>query len=189
VVEEIAPGFLVASPALREPSFLRSVIVLVEHGAEGSLGFIVNRPAPVSFVQVAELLGLETAPGVEKIPVFAGGPVAPQSGWILFDPHDVSDAIRSDSVEVNERLAVSASRHLLEAIARGEGPQRLLLALGYAGWAAGQLDGEFSRGVWIPVDLDDEIVFDTPPADRWHSALTSAGIDPARMSGSGGFSA
>ncbi len=188
VADEIAPGFLVAAPALREASFHRSVIVLVEHGRDGSLGFVVNHPAPVSFAQVTELLGLETTPGLEATPVFTGGPVAPQSGWILFDPEGVSRAILDDSVEVNDRLAVSASRRLLEAIARGEGPERRLLALGYAGWAAGQLDGEFARGIWIPVDLDDEIVFDTPPADRWNAALTSAGIDPGRMSG-GGFSA
>ena len=82
-----------------------------------------------------------------------------------------------------------ASRGLLDLIAAGEGPSRRMLALGYAGWSGGQLDGEFTRGVWVPVDLDDEIVFDVPAENRWHAALTSAGIDPARMSGTGGFSA
>ncbi len=188
MADELAPGFLVAAPALQEDAFVRSVIVLVEHGDDGSLGFIVNRVAPVTFSQVAELLGLETTPESEHIPMFTGGPVAPQSGWILFDPEGMSEDILEDAVMVSDRLAVSASRTLLEAIARGEGPERRLLALGYAGWAAGQLDGEFARGVWIPVDLDDEIVFDTAPGDRWTAALTSAGIDPARMSG-GGFSA
>lgn len=187
-MDTLAPGFLVAAPALRDPSFARSVVVLVEHGEEGSLGFVVNRPAPVSFAQVSELLGLDLSTGAET-PVFVGGPVAPQSGWILFDPRGVEAAILDEAVRVSEHLAVSASRPLLESIARGEGPERRLLALGYAGWSAGQLDGEFSRGVWVPVDLDDEIVFDVPAGDRWHAALTSAGIDPARMSGGGGFSA
>ncbi len=190
MIDALAPGFLVASPALRDPSFDRSVVVLVEHGPEGSLGFVVNQPAPVSFGQVAELLGLDPADEVSKAtPVFHGGPVAPQSGWILFDPRGVSEDIIADAVAIDERLAVSASRRLLDAIAAGEGPVRRLLALGYAGWAGGQLDGEFSRGVWVPVDLDDEIVFDVPAQSRWAAALTSAGIDPARMSGSGGFSA
>ena len=125
----------------------------------------------------------------DATPVFHGGPVAPQSGWILFDPRDAAPDILADAVTIDEHLAVSASRRLLDAIAAGEGPGRRLLALGYAGWSSGQLDGEFSRGVWVPVDLDDEIVFDVPPENRWHAALTSAGIDPARMSGSGGFSA
>lgn len=190
MIETLAPGFLVASPALRDPSFDRSVVVLVEHGEDGSLGFVVNQPAPVSFEQVAELLGLTPSDEVsEATPVFHGGPVAPQSGWILFDPRDASPEIIADAVTIHEHLAVSASRRLLDAIAAGEGPGRRLLTLGYAGWASGQLDGEFSRGVWVPVDLDDEIVFDVPPENRWHAALTSAGIDPARMSGSGGFSA
>jgi len=190
VADTIAPGFLVASPALRDPNFVRSVVVVVEHGDDGSLGFVVNRPAPVSFEQVSELLGLDLAEERSlPTPVYTGGPVAPQSGWILFDPAGVDPDLLEDAVQISDRVAVSASRHLLDTIAGGDGPDRRLLALGYAGWAAGQLDGEFSRGVWIPVDLDDEIIFETPAEDRWHAALTSAGIDPARMSGGGGFSA
>lgn len=190
MIQSLAPGFLVASPALRDPNFDRSVVVLVEHGEDGSLGFVVNQPAPVSFEQVADLLGLSPSTDVgDGTPVYQGGPVAPQSGWILFDPSDVTEEVLADAVRIDERLAVSASRSLLDSIAAGEGPRRRLLALGYAGWGGGQLDGEFQRGVWIPVDLDDEIVFDVPAENRWHAALTSAGIDPARMTGSGGFSA
>lgn len=139
---------------------------------------------------MTELLGLEDVEGVsQRTPVYAGGPVAPQSGWILFDPRGVERAILDEAVLVSDELAVSASRDLLEGIAGGGGPERRLLTLGYAGWAAGQLDGEFARGIWIPVDLDHEIIFDTLPSERWHAALTSAGIDPARMPKTGGFSA
>lgn len=187
MADRLAPGLLVAAPALREASFVRTVIVLVEHGPDGSLGFVVNRPAPVSFEQVAELLALEAVPGATPTPVFSGGPVTPQAGWILFDPRGASEDVMEDAVSIAPTLAVSASRRLLDAIARGEGPARRLLALGYAGWGAGQLDGEFTRGIWIPVDLDDEILFDVPPPERWSAALASAGIDPARMSGGGGF--
>ncbi len=190
MTSELAPGFLVAAPALREPSFARSVVVLVEHGDDGSLGFVVNRPAPVSFEDVAAMLGLEQAEGVgARTPVYAGGPVAPQSGWILFDPRGVEPAMLDEAVRVSDELAVSASRDLLEEIARGGGPERRLFTLGYAGWAAGQLDGEFSHGIWIPVDLDGGIIFDVSPEDRWAGALRGAGIDPARMPKSGGFSA
>jgi len=188
LADSLAPGFLVASPALLDPDFVRTVVLMVEHGPDGSLGFVVNRPAPVLFSQVRDVLGLEPS-DADAPPVFVGGPVAPDSGWILFDPTHTTPQVVADAVVVSDQLAVSASRSLLESIANGDGPDRRLLALGYAGWAAGQLDGEFQRGVWIPVDLDDEIVFDTPPADRWQAALTSAGIDPARMAGSGSFSA
>jgi len=189
VADTLAPGFLVASPALQDPNFLRAVVVLVEHGVEGSLGFIVNRPAPISFEQVRRILGIEGAESSAGTPVFSGGPVAPHSGWILFDPSDVEEATLEDAVPVSDGLSVSASRRLLDAIAGDEGPSRRLLALGYAGWAPGQLDGEFSRGVWVPVDLDEEIVFELPAEERWRAALRSAGIDPARMSGGGSFSA
>ncbi len=189
MADTLAPGFLVASPSLRDPNFARTVIVLVEHGSDGSLGFIVNRPAPVSFDQVTGALGLGQRVPDAPIPVFLGGPVSPHSGWILFDPAGADAEVLADAVEVSASLAVSASRALLETIATSDGPKRRLLSLGYAGWAAGQLDGEFQRGVWIPVDLDAEIVFDTSPVDRWQAALTSAGIDPARMSGKGVFSA
>ena len=190
MARELAPGFLVAAPSLREPSFARTVILLVEHGADGSLGFVVNRPATVSFRSVAEILGIEaTQAGARDTPVYLGGPVAPESGWVLFDPRGASAAVVGEAVRVNEELAVSASRDLLEAIGRDAGPARRLMTLGYAGWGAGQLDGEFAQGIWIPVDLDHEIVFDVAPADRWHAALASAGIDPARMPKSGAFSA
>lgn len=188
MADALAPGFLVAAPSLRDPAFERAVVLLVEHGEEGSIGFIINRPAPVRFGQVAEVLGLEPAEGADaRTSVFLGGPVASQSGWILFDPQERDDTSK-DAVHVTDRLAVSASRRLLKAIAEDPNPGRHLLTLGYAGWAAGQLDGEFSRGVWLPVDLDDEIVFEVPAADRWRAALLSAGIDPARMM-LGGFSA
>lgn len=190
VPSELAPGFLVAAPSLREPPFERSVVLLVEHGTDGSLGFLVNRAASVSFSEVAALLGLEAGPRVDETPVFDGGPVAPESGWIVFDPKRADQATLEDAVRVSDDVAVSASRELLESIAADGGPERRLLALGYAGWAAGQLDGELSRGVWIPVDLAPEIIFDVPPEERWNAALMSAGIDPARMVvKSGGFSA
>lgn len=189
MTDRLAPGLLVAAPALRDASFVRAVVVLVEHGPDGSLGFVINRPAPVSFEQVVELLALHVEPGARPTKVFSGGPVTPQAGWILFDPRGVDEASMEDAVVVHETLAVSASRRLLDAIARGEGPKRRLLALGYAGWAAGQLEGEFARGIWVPVDLGVELVFDVPPEERWRAALRVVGIDPARMSGRGGFSA
>jgi putative transcriptional regulator len=188
VTVELAPGFLVAAPSLRDPNFLRTVILLVAHGEDGSLGFVVNRVAPFSFAQVSELLGLSEQEDAAHAPILAGGPVAPQSGWILFDPRGQDEDALADAVRVSARLAVSASRRLLESIASESAPERCLLALGYAGWGSGQLDEEFARGAWIPVDLDDRIVFDVPIEERWQAALESAGIDPARM-GAGSFSA
>lgn len=173
-------------PSLRDPSFARSVVLLVEHGPNGSLGFVVNRPSRLSFAQVVDALDLDSDDSGGELPVFTGGPVAPQSGWILFDPeqpgtHGVSTAELDDALIVHDRLAVSASRRLLERIAREGAPRRSMLALGYAGWAEGQLDAELRQGVWMPVDLDPKIVFDVEPAQRWSRVLSQAGIEPGRI--------
>lgn len=176
----ISPGFLVAAPSLRDPLFDRSVVLLVEHRAEGSLGFVVNRRASMSMSRVLDDLGLPVPPSAADDAVLIGGPVSPHTGWIVFDPHEAPDA-GEGTIVVSEHVAVSASRRLLESIARGEGPARHLLVLGHAGWGAGQLDDELQRGAWIPTELDASTVFDTPIEERWARALGSLGIDPARL--------
>lgn len=178
---DLAPGFVVAMPSLRDPNFARAVVLLVEHGPSGSLGFVVNRPSRLSFEQVADALGFEQREGPDDVPVFMGGPVAPQSGWILFDPTGIDPADLEEALIIHASLAVSASRRLLERIAREGAPQRCVLALGYAGWAEGQLDAEFQQGSWIPLDLDPEIVFDAEPNQRWSRVLERGGIEPGRI--------
>jgi putative transcriptional regulator len=180
VSKELAPGFLVAAPALRDPSFVRTVILIVEHGENGSLGFIVNRPSPVRFTEVATALGLEIARGT-RVPVYVGGPVSPQSGWVLFDPRDVGKDHLDDAIVLNEALAVSASRKLLSSIASGGRSRRQALALGYSGWSTGQLDDEFRRGVWLPAPIDPSVVFETDPEQRWARVLRDLGIEPGRI--------
>jgi len=180
---QLAPGFLVAAPALLDPNFKRSVVLLVDHRPEGSLGFVVNRPAQVKLRAMLEKLGLSLPAQImpEQSTVLVGGPVAPHTGWIVFE-QEPNAGESEDIVRVSDRLAVSASRELLEALVAREGPERMLLVLGYAGWGPGQLDAEIAQGAWIPVDFDQKIVFDTKFEDRWSSALRILGIDPARLS-------
>lgn len=185
---ELAPGFVVATPSLLDPSFARSVVLLVEHGPNGSLGFVVNQPARYSFQQVSEALGIDT-PSADDMPILVGGPVSPQSGWLIFNPRDIGAEELEDALVINEHLAVSASRRMLERIAREGAPRQCMLALGYAGWGEGQLDAEFSQGAWIPLSLDCEILFEVEPDRRWERVLAQSGIEPGRlvtMSGSGG---
>ncbi|MEQ8277081.1 MAG: YqgE/AlgH family protein [Deltaproteobacteria bacterium] len=178
MASDLAPGFLVAAPSLLDPNFAQTVVLLVDHRAEGSLGFIVNRPADITFDSVAEELGLgnESQPAPD-MPVLVGGPVAPHTGWIVFDPSQ-STVPHDDTIEVSSHLRVSASRELLEAIAKTDRADRHMLVLGYAGWGSGQLDEEIRQGAWIPVDLDERVVFDTPYDGRWDAALSVLGIDP-----------
>ncbi|MFO0680901.1 MAG: YqgE/AlgH family protein [Sandaracinus sp.] len=177
---EIAPGFLVAAPSLRDPSFVRTVVLVVEHGESGSLGFVVNRPSPVRFTEVATALGIDLA-RTTRVPVFVGGPVAPQSGWVLFDPRDVAQDHLDDAIVISESLAVSASRRLLSSIASSGRSARQALALGYAGWSTGQLDEEFRQGVWLPAPVDPRVVFETEPEERWERVLRSLGIEPGAI--------
>ena len=180
---DLAPGFLVAAPSLLDPNFHRSVVLLVEHREDGALGFVINRSSEIMLRDVVEQMGIQGSLS-ERLgsPVLVGGPVAPQTGWIVFDPTG-SAPVTEGTVRVSDQVAVSASRELLEAIGRGEGPQRFLVVLGYAGWGAGQLDEELRQGVWLPVDLTDGIVFDTEVDDRWSASLGSLGIDPGRIVG------
>lgn len=180
---ELAPGFLVAAPSLLDPNFKRTVVLLVDHRPEGSLGFVVNRPADASLSTMLERIGVQTPPARDDTSVvLVGGPMAPQTGWVVFEPTEET-AQAEDVVQVSERLAVSASRELLESLVKAEPSRgRLLLVLGYAGWGPGQLDSELAHGAWIPVDFDERIVFETPFEERWATALRSLGIDPARLS-------
>lgn len=178
---ELSPGFLVAAPALLDPNFHRSVVLLVDHREEGSLGFVINRPCEVPLVDVVSAIGLEMPDaGLPAAQVMLGGPVAPETGWVVFEPSAQDDGA-SEVVRVSERMAVTASRELLSELLRRRDGGRLLVALGYAGWGPGQLDAEIEQGAWIPVGLEENIVFDTPPDDRWTAALQTLGIDPARL--------
>lgn len=181
MASELSPGLLVAAPSLLDPNFHRSVVLLVDHREEGSLGFVVNRPCDLPLTEVVSAIGLDLPDaGLPDAQVVVGGPVAPETGWVVFEP-GAQDEGASEVVHVSERMAVTASRELLgELLTRRDGG-RLLVALGYAGWGPGQLDTEIEQGAWIPVGLADEILFETPADERWAAALRTLGIDPARL--------
>lgn len=179
---KLAPGLLVAAPSLRCSFFHHTVILLVDHDEDGALGFVVNRPTETPVTSL--LAGLEIEDLNEEMPgaVWVGGPVAPETGWVLFDPTS-GDTRGVEAVQLGPRLAVSASRVFLERLARGEGPERYAVLLGYAGWGPGQLDDEIREGSWIWTDADPALVFEAAHPDRWVAALASLGIDPARVVG------
>lgn len=179
----LAPGFLVAAPNLADPNFSRSVVLLVDHRAEGSLGFVVNRPASIDFGRVARELELSTERGLPRVPVMVGGPVSPNVGWLVFGAEAEIPCEEEGMIEVNDRIRVSASQRRLEELALHAEAESHMLVLGYAGWGPGQLDEEIREGSWIPVDLDEQVVFETPFPERWDAALSAAGIDPRHLVG------
>ncbi|MEM9071026.1 MAG: YqgE/AlgH family protein [Myxococcota bacterium] len=180
-MSDLAPGFLVASPSLQCPFFHHTVVLLVDHSPDGSFGFVINKPSTITFAGVTEELDLETTTQID-VPVFSGGPVSPETGWVVFDPRQLN-SLPEDAIVLSESVAVSASLTMLHDLAAGTLSCPALLSLGYAGWSEDQLEDEMREGSWIPIDLDPQLTFEVPIEDRWRHALGTLGIDPARMVG------
>lgn len=186
----LAPGFLVAAPALSDPNFAGSLVLVAEHHGEGALGFVLNRPAPITVADVlggvdADLRRTAEAVGRADGTVLVGGPVQPERLWILFRPGPVQPAAEAGSVKVGEDLALGGSRELLEALVRAPvGP--FVLLLGYAGWAPMQVEKEISGGAWVPMPLASDLVFDVPIDKRWETAVRRLGLDPGEFLVGGG---
>ena len=167
---------------MRCPFFNHTLVLLIDHGDDGSFGFVVNRLTDLGIQDVFNEVGISCdSAHAPRAPVMLGGPVSPESGWILYDAEQVPQPSSGRSIAVGERIACSASLELLERIARGDGPDTCAMILGYSGWGSGQLEGEMKQGSWIPVDLDYGLVFDTPIEKRWEAALATLGIDPALL--------
>lgn len=183
----LAPCYLVASPTIGCSVFDRSVVLLVDDGPQGSLGFIINRRSELSFSALAKQAGLRPRPSasIDRTAVMVGGPVSSDAAWILFRPGE-GDDINEDpeTIHVSENLCVSASSDLMHRLAQGGGPWPRTLMLGYAGWAPGQLEDEIRKGLWValqPVDVS--LLFDTEVDTRWEDAWRRFGVDPRRLVG------
>jgi len=165
---------LVATDALRDPRFARTVIYLVRHDAEGAFGLVVNLPiAEVPFERALRPLGLEVPPGSGDVRVHYGGPIQERRGFVLHTP----DWTGESTIVVDGRFAVTEDPKVLQAMAQGTGPRRALFLLGYAGWAPGQLDAELATGAWGVAPADERLVFDEDPQQKWIEATTRRLLD------------
>lgn len=171
---KLTDHFLIAMPSLEDGNFSQSVTYMCEHTDEGALGITINRPSEILLSEIFEQLSIEvTDESVNSIPVYIGGPVNQDRGFILHSP--VGEW--KSSMQVTEQIAITTSQDMLEAIARGEGPQHMLFALGYAGWGAGQLEQEMAENAWLSCPATPQIIFNTPVESRWESAAKLLGID------------
>lgn len=171
---------LIAMPSLADPNFSQTVTLICEHTDRGSLGIVINRPMPMRMGEVFEQLSLEAVrPALRELPVLRGGPVQPDRGFVI---HSGGPRSWESSMEVAEGLVVTTSRDILKAIAQGEGPERVVMTLGYAGWDAGQLEAEICQNAWLNAPCDAGIVFDVPFEARWHAAARALGVDMNRLS-------
>ena len=170
---------LIAMPGMLDPNFNSTVTLVCEHNAEGALGIVINRPMQMDLAGLFEQLDLSDPDGrIARHPVLQGGPVAQERGFVLHNP----GAEFESSVAVSPDVQLTLSRDVIDLMASGNGPEKSLVALGYAGWAAGQLEAEILSNTWLTVPATPEIIFDVPFEERWRIAAQSIGIDISQIS-------
>jgi putative transcriptional regulator len=166
--------FLIAMPQLDDPNFFHSVTYICQHNAEGTMGVIINQPLNMSLADILEQLEINSDDKtLAQQPVYFGGPVQQDRGFILHSPSKNWQG----SLFISDDIALTTSRDILTDIANQDGPTKRLVALGYAGWGAGQLEYELAKNAWLSVPASAEIIFDTPIEKRWHAAASLLGVN------------
>jgi len=171
--------FLIAMPSMTDANFAQTVTYIWEHNEDGALGIIINRPLQMKLADVFEQLKMPTpTENIGRQSVFQGGPVQTDRGFVL---HHIGGDWEHTRL-VSSAIQVTTSPDILDAMARGTGPDTALVALGYAGWSAGQLEHELAQNAWLTVAADERIIFSTPFEQRWHAAGRLLGVDLATIS-------
>lgn len=171
---------LIAMPAMGDPRFEKSVVLLCSHSGDGALGLIVNKQMPdLGFAALLDQIGIAHGPEVRRVPVHYGGPVEQGRGFVL---HDDGWRASNGTLDVPGGLAMTATQEVLVALAQGQGPARALMALGYAGWGPGQLEQEIARNDWLTSDAAADLIFAPDNGAKWAAALARMRIDPLTLS-------
>lgn len=174
---------LIAMPNMRDPRFEKSVIYMCVHNADGAMGLVVNKQIDsLSFPQLLEQLEIETQESPPGIRIHFGGPVESGRGFVLHS----ADYGQSGTISVDDSFALTATIDILRDIARQRGPENSILALGYAGWGPGQLDGELQQNAWLNVTADESLIFGPDVESTWDRAVAKIGIDPRLLSADAG---
>ncbi len=182
--------FLIAMPGLMDESFSRSVVYMCEHSERGALGLIINKPSPMRMEELFEKVELHLGrTDLIEIPVLQGGPVHTERGFVLHEPLSKTDASNAETentyastLMIPGGLEMTTSKDVLEALSTGAGPRKVLITLGYAAWAQGQLESELAENSWLTVEADAQVIFDTPIEHRYDSALALLGLQAWMLS-------
>ncbi|HXU43789.1 MAG TPA: YqgE/AlgH family protein [Burkholderiales bacterium] len=175
--------FLIAMPSMADPHFSKTLTYICEHNDQGALGLVVNRPIDMTLKALFERLSLQMRDARSAdAPIYFGGPVQTDRGFVLHAPTGDWQA----TLKVRDLIGLTTSKDILEAVGRGEGPDRILVTLGYAGWSPGQLEHELSQNAWLTVEARDGIIFDMPSEERLPAAMELLGVDYARLQDSAG---
>jgi len=180
--EYLSNQFLIAMPALEDENFNHSVTLLCEHSDQGALGLIINRPLQLKLTEMLDQMDLPRGALDQDSSIYWGGPVAPERGFVIHEGAGAWDS----TMAVGGNLYITTSRDILKAIGEGRGPKNYFVALGYAGWSAGQLENEILSNSWLNTPVDSAILFRTPASERWKLATRLLGVDPTQLGGEAG---
>ena len=180
---DLTNQFLIAMPGMVDETFSRAVVYLCEHNENGALGLVINKPIDIKLKNLFEKVELALdRHELGEQPVFFGGPVQTERGFVLHEKLLDGESPFNSTLSVPGGLEMTTSKDVLEAMAEGSGPAKVLVTLGYSGWQAGQLEDEMGRNGWLNVDADPKVIFDTPVEKRYDTALALLGIDPRMLS-------
>jgi putative transcriptional regulator len=172
--------FLIAMPGLDDALFGKSVVYVCEHTARGALGLVINKPSDINLPALFEKVELPLQRAdLANNPVFQGGPVQTERGFVLHEPiyvGETHDTLYASTMRIPGGLEMTTSKDVLEALSCGNGPKKVLITLGYAAWGEGQLESELGENSWLTVDATRELIFDTPVAERYERALGLLGL-------------
>ncbi|MBL0720472.1 YqgE/AlgH family protein [Piscinibacter sp. Jin2] len=184
---DLTNQFLIAMPGVADDNFAGTVVYLCEHSERGALGLVINRPSDITLSKLFEKVDLSLdREDLAAQPVFVGGPVQTERGFVLHDALEVEGGGYTSSLKIPGGLEMTTSKDVLEALSHGAGPRRVFVTLGYAGWSAGQLEEELGRNGWITVAAEPTLIFDTPVEQRYKRALSLLGIDLGMLSSEAG---
>ncbi len=179
-IDNLSNHFLIAMPALDDPNFLRSVVLICGHNADGAMGVIINHPLNMNMGKVYQQLNMDcTDDERNQQVVINGGPILPEQGFVI---HEAASTGWKGTLPLSDELAITTSSDILSALSQGQGPKQSLVALGYAGWDTGQLEQEIADNAWLCVPAKPEIVFDCPMPIRWSSAAKTIGVNLLQLS-------
>lgn len=176
---DLTDHFLIAMPGMADSFFAKTVTYLCQHNEDGALGIIINRPSELTLndiMQQMDIVPMDAELG--NTPIYFGGPVQPERGFVLHEPSGEWDS----TLNVSDTIQLTTSRDILEAISQGLGPKHVLIALGYAGWGKGQLEREMVENSWLSHPADRSILFEYPSAQRWKASAKLMGIDISLLS-------
>jgi putative transcriptional regulator len=179
VAIDLTHHFLIAMPNMVDPYFAKSLTYICEHTDQGALGVVVNRPIDLSLQALFERINLKLEPReLHDLPVYFGGPVQTDRGFVLHQPVGEWHS----TLKVRNSLGLTTSKDILEAVGKGSGPAKMLVTLGYSGWAAGQLEHELGQNAWLTVEAGEQIIFDLPAEEKLPAAMELLGVDFASLS-------